>query len=192
MRLSEQHALSTGLPTGASLIHDEPLVVAEAVGAESIGWHTDTTGKESILPAVLIHQYGQGRVVYLPGRFDAMQCTQVTPEIEQLFASAVRWVAQDSLPIDVVATGTIAVTLFRQPNRLIAQLVNHQRDSQLRSDTYAPIPNVTLRIAVPDVTRIQRVRRLWEDRELPFRVQDQAVLVEVGTLEEYEAVVVEW
>ena len=92
----------------------------------------------------------------------------------------------------MVATGTVAVTLFRQPNRLIAHLVNHQRDTQLRSDTYAPISNVALRIAVPDVTRIQRVRRLWEDRELPFRVQDQAVLVDVGTLEEYEAVAVEW
>ena len=40
--------------------------------------------------------------------------------------------------------------------------------------------------------RVQHVRRLWENRELPFQMMNGAVAVEVGRLDEYEAVAVEW
>jgi hypothetical protein len=86
----------------------------------------------------------------------------------------------------------VGVSLFRQSRRLVAHLVNHQRDSQLRSDTFTPIRQVSLRIALPEAARNPKVRRLWDNRELPFQVKEENVQVEVGTLNEYEAVAVEW
>ncbi|HWI58111.1 MAG TPA: beta-galactosidase trimerization domain-containing protein, partial [Bacillota bacterium] len=192
VNLAGKHPLASGLPTTSPLLHQEPLVEVEPAGAESVGSFATGNPGEGTPPAVLTHQYGRGRVVYLPGRFDSMECYQLTPAIERLFANAVRWVAPEGLPVEVTAPGTIGVTLFRQPGRLIVHLVNHERDSQLRRDTFAPIPQVRLSLAVPPGVQVERVRRLWEDRELPFTLQNQRMEVEVGTLNEYEALAVEW
>ena len=86
----------------------------------------------------------------------------------------------------------VGVSIFSQPRRLIVHLVNHQRDSLFASDAYAPIDKVALRVAVPGGCQVQQVRRLWEDRNLPFHLQDNAVAIDVGRLDEYEAVAVEW
>lgn len=177
--------LSRGLPTDGLPVHDEPLVAVETNGAETTGWI-------GVADGVLKHAYGKGRVVYLPGRLDSMQCYGPTPCVERLFANAVRWVSQDSVPVEVEAKGTVGVTLFRQPRRLIVHLVNHQRDSLFRSDAFVPIDALSLRVTVPPEARVLRVRRLWENRGVPFRASGQAVSVDVGRLDEYEAVAIEW
>ncbi len=114
------------------------------------------------------------------------------PQEDGLFAKAVRWVSQDNLPVEIEASGTVGVTLFRQPKRIIVHLVNHQRDSRFNSDAFQPVEKIALRVHVPADCRVQRVRRLWEDRDMPFEVKDDTVHLEVGRLHEYEAVAVEW
>jgi len=178
--------LAAGLPADAPLTHDEPVVAVTLAGAESAGSFAEDQ------PAVLTHRYGRGRVVLLPGRFDSMQCYTLQPAVERLLANAVRWVASEGLPIELEAPGPVGVSLFRQPRRLVIHLVNHQRDSQFRSDAFAPMRNVSLRVALPEEARQPKVRRLWEDRDLASQVNDRTLHVKVGTLDEYEAIAVEW
>ena len=64
-------------------------------------------------------------------------------------------------------------------------------DSQLRSDAFTPIRNLILRVKLPDAVRVVNVRRLWEDRELASQVTGRILWVDIGTLDEYEAVAVE-
>jgi hypothetical protein len=154
-------------------------------GGDAVGSFADDQ------PAVLTHRYGRGRVVYLPGRFDSMQCYTLLPAVERLLANAVRWVAPEGLPVEIEAAGPVGVSLFRQPNRFVVHLVNHQRDSQLRSDAFTPIRNLILRVKLPDAVRVVNVRRLWEDRELASQVTGRILWVDIGTLDEYEAVAVE-
>lgn len=71
-------------------------------------------------------------------------------------------------------------------------LANHQRDSQFRSGAFAPMRNVSLRVALPEEARQPEVRRLWEDRDLASQVNGRTLHVKVGTLDEYEAIAVEW
>ena len=66
---------------------------------------------------VLIINTAKDGLSSCPDVLTPMQATQVTPEIEELFANAVRWAAH-SLPIDVVATGTVAGALFVSRIRL--------------------------------------------------------------------------
>ena len=86
----------------------------------------------------------------------------------------------------------MGVSIFSQQHRLIVHLVNHQRDSLFASDAYAPIDKVSLRVAVPSGCRVQQVRRLWDNRAVPFHLLDSTAAIEVGRLDEYEAVAVEW
>ncbi len=182
LQLQRDHPLAQGV--AGLLNHEEPVVAVRTNGAETVGWLGG-------LPGVLIHSYGKGRVVYLPGRLDSEQCYRLNSAFERLLANAVRWVAQDRLPVEIQASGSVAVSIFHQTDRLIVHLVNHQRDSQLRSDTFTPINPVSLRVRLPGEGRVKRVRRLWESRDLPFQSQDNQVQVEVGRLGEYEAVAIE-
>ena len=186
MTLLAGHPLAAGLPANTPLAHDEPLVAVALAGADSAGL---SAGDQ---PAVLTHRYGQGRVVYLPGRFDSMQCYSLMPAVERLMANAVRWIATEGLPVEIEAAGPVGVSVFRQPDRLVIHLVNHQRDSQFRSDTVTSLHHVSLRVALPASAGRPKVRRLWEDRDLPAQVDGQTLQVEVGMLDEYEAVAVEW
>jgi hypothetical protein len=52
--------------------------------------------------------------------------------------------------------------------------------------------NVSLRVALPEEARQPKVRRLWEDRDLASQVNGRTLHVKVGTLDEYEAIAVEW
>ena len=185
LQVQPGHPLGRGLPPDRLPVHDEPVVAVETAAAETVGWLAD-------VPGACVHRFGKGRVVYFPGRFDSMQCYAPTPAVERLFANAVRWVAPTDLPVEVEAAGMVGVSIFSQPRRLIVHLVNHQRDSLFASDAYAPIDKVALRVAVPGGCQVQQVRRLWEDRNLPFHLQDNAVAIDVGRLDEYEAVSVEW
>ena len=180
------HALAAGLPADLSLAHDEPVVVVIPAGAQPAGSFAETQ------PAVLTHRFGRGRVIYLPGRFDSMQCYTLLPAFERLLANAVRWVAPEGLPVEIQAPGPVGVSLFRQPRRLVVHLVNHQRDSQFNSDTLTALPSVAVRVALPEEARQPKARRLLENRDLPSLVEGRTVWVEVGPLDEYEAVAVEW
>lgn len=184
--LAPDHPLAFRLPANTPLAHDEPLVAVAPAGAESAGAFA---GGE---PAVLTHRYGNGRVVYLPGRFDSMQCYNLTPAVERLFANAVRWVAPDGWPVEIEAAGPVGVSLFRQPRRLVVHLINHQRDSLFRSDTVTPLRKLSLRVALPEGSREPKARRLWEDRALAAQIKGRTLQVEVGAIDEYEAVAVEW
>ncbi|MBU4458929.1 MAG: hypothetical protein KJ579_00065, partial [Verrucomicrobia bacterium] len=89
-------------------------------------------------------------------------------------------------------SGTVGMSLRQQPRRLTVHLVNHQRDSRCESDAVTPVDRIALRIRVPGDAKIRAVRRLFETRELPFQVIDGVIRTDIGRLDEYEAVAVEW
>ena len=103
-----------------------------------------------------------------------------------------RWVARGRLPSEIEAPGPVGLSLFRQPRRLLVHLVNHQRDSRLGSDAFTPMNEVSLHVALPGDARPLRVRRLWDPRDLSFRVAGRTLQVAVGAIEEYKAVAEEW
>ena len=60
----------------------DSLVSVDPNGAEVLAATEDGT------PGVLVHRYGKGSVVYLPGRLDAIQCDRLNPAVERLFTAA--------------------------------------------------------------------------------------------------------
>jgi hypothetical protein len=188
---SPQHPVVAGL-RGSVLHHDEPLTVVRAESAEVLAYLRDEKAPSAELPAILVHQFGQGRVVYLPGRWCAMQCQNLDSRIERLFAAAVRWAAQEPPPVETRAAATVGVTLFEQPQRRILHLLNYRRDSQYRSDAVQAIDNVAVAMAVPAGSQVRRIHRLWEPAELPFRQKGDRATFNLGKFGEYEAVAVEF
>lgn len=173
------------------LTHDEPHVVVTPEGATSIASlsHGDPAGAD--VPAALLHTFGRGRVVYLPGRLDSIQCYRPDKKIERLFSDAAEWVSGQGLPISVEAPGPVGVTLFRQSERFIVHLVNHDRDSQLRSTAWRPLEGVVLHVQVPRGFRLAGAVRLASPKQLAWNTATEPIRIEVGRLDEYDAVVLE-
>jgi hypothetical protein len=171
--------------------HDEPLVVVQADSAEVLAYLHDDKSHLAEAPAILVHQFGHGRVVYLPGRWCAMQSQNLDPAIERLFAAAVRWAARESAPVEVRADATVGITLFDQPNRRVLHLVNYRRDTRYRSDEVGAIDKLAVTLAVPPGRHVRRIHRLWNPAELPFLLTGARATFDLGKLAEYEVVAVE-
>ncbi len=176
--------------TPCATLHNEPLADVRPTTGRSAAVFA-AAGTNEPCPAVVLNEFGRGRCVYLSGRLDAMQCLQPDAAVETLFADAVRWAAGGEVPVEVKADGIVAVTLFRQPDRLVVHLVNHERDTKLATDAWREIGNVRVRLAVPDGRRVTGVRRLWAGAAIEPRVDGRWLTVDLGALGEYEALAVD-
>jgi len=141
---------------------------------------------------VTVHTFGMGRAVYLPGRFDAIQCDRVTPAIERLVANAVRWASGEPAPAEARAELPVAVTSFDQPERRVVHLVSLAGDTLYRSDVVAPAGRVTVKLEIPAGRSIARVRRLWAGNEASFQTAGRTATVVLEGVGQYEVLAVEW
>jgi hypothetical protein len=192
LRLSAAaHPVTAGLTKQATLMHDEASVNVRVDTAEVLAWLQGEKKGESRSPAILVNQFGRGRVVYLPGRPDAMQSETLTPWIERLYGAAIRWTGAEEPPVVVRAEAMVGATLFDQPDRRIVHLLNHNRDSKYYGAQLTPLEKVAVDLAIPAGRQVQRVHRLWTPAELPFTCETGRVRFVLAGLDEYEVVAVE-
>lgn len=80
------------------------------------------------IPAIVMGEFGQGRVVYMAAGFDAACYSYCYPYQRIVMSRAIKWAADDPAPMQVVAPMCIQSTLFRQKDaeseRLVVQLFN--------------------------------------------------------------------
>jgi type 1 glutamine amidotransferase len=188
--VSPQHPVAARLADSA-LRHDQPHVVVQADSAQVLATLKSDKAEAPEAPAILAHQFGKGRVVYLPGQPDAIQCEVLTPWIERLFAAATGWVAQEDPPVELSVQSMVGVTLFEQPQRRILHLVNYPCDTRYESDEFRPVRNLKVAVAVPPGRRVQRVHRLWRPAELPFAQTEGRASFAIDELGEYEVLALE-
>ena len=177
--------------SGPSWIHNEPCVLVRLDGSDSLATFHGTEAGAKAAPAIVIHRYGAGRVVYLPGRFEAVQMDRPSYHTQQLLANAVQYVGRHTLPVEVRAAAPVEATLFDQPERRILHLVNLNGDSLYRFDKIEPIQNVAIRLQIPAGRHVARLRRLWDRADVPFQVDGDHVLCVLKQLGDYEALVAE-
>ena len=172
--------------------HDEPHIVVKPHGASVAAWLTGDETPDKSVPAVVTHSFGRGRVVYLPGRLDAMQCETLNPATERLFANAVNWLAHGDLPVRVEASGIVGVTLFQQSQRHLVHLLNYQRDPLDRSEDYQPLKDLVIQLQLAPGSRVANVLGLWSDQKLSYEQRGQIVSVSLPALDEYEVIAIDW
>jgi len=191
VRFAATHPVTAGLRSSEPLVHEEPHALVRLAGGRSPAALVGEDIQAGPVPALVVHQYGAGRVVYVPGRLDAIQCDELTPAIEDLFGGAVRWVAGDRVPVRVEAPAPVAVTLFDQPNRRILHLVNLNGDTEYKSDKIEPIKGLKVQLQLPKGSGVTRLRRLWDKADVPFDSDGGQVRFQLDGIGEYEAVAAE-
>ena len=123
-------------------------------------------GKDPI-PAVVMGEQGQGRVVYMAAGFDAANFSYGYPYERLIFAEAIKWAARTPPPVAVVAPMCVQNTVFRQKDaagqRLVVHLFNGlnttsdhglpEVDVPLREEA-VPISGITVRFHLLSPTRV--------------------------------------
>ncbi len=172
--------------------HEEPYLKVRLDGGLRLATLAVSRAGAEPAPAVIVRRFGKGRVVYLPGRLDAMQCARLDPGVQQLLVNAVRWAAGGRLPVEVKAQGRVGVSLFEQPNRRMVHLVNLEGDSLFRTDAVTPLSPLRVGVTYPGAKPPNRVRRLWAGGDAPFSQTGGGLTLELDRLDLYEVIALEW
>jgi hypothetical protein len=185
---SADHPVAAALPEAGVPDHEEHLIVrptqAQTVAVVQTG--------EAKAPALLVREFGKGRVVYLPGRLDSSYSNWADAAFPKLMAAAVDWVCHGEVPVRVGGEGLVGVTLFEQPqrNRWLVHLVNFSADWSASYDELKPMANVGLTVRPPQGKQVRSARAVLAGQDLPLRTSGGVVSVTLPRLEEYEIVAV--
>ncbi|MDY0169498.1 MAG: DUF6259 domain-containing protein [Thermoguttaceae bacterium] len=192
-----QRLVSTG--AGPDLALDLPnreehlAVTAEGatVAARLTGPHVPEGG----VPALLLHEYGQGRVAYLPGRADSSYSLWADGQFAALAAYAVEWAARGNVPARAsTPDGLVGITLFDQPrrNRRLIHLVSYNAPWVEAFDEMAPLKNVRVVVRPPEGRDIASARAVLAGRELKLSPADAGMQMVLPVLDEYEVIELKW
>ena len=153
------------------------------------------------MPGVVTNLYGKGKVVYLPGGFDAAYYLYAYPYQRLILRHTIDWVASGPPPMRVEAPMCVHATLMRQTKvgeRLVVHLFN-----DLNTTAHHAFPNddVPLReevVPIRDIAvtfapqyRIGRVHLQPEGKELEIRKTAAGSRVIVPRLDVHSMVVAE-
>lgn len=196
-------------PRLSAYIADEPVTFkgqAVAVGevradARTLGTFGVRSAPGKALPAIVMHSYGKGHVVYMAAGFDAAYYSYAYPYQRLLLAQAIRQTASAPFGIAVEAPMCVHATFFRQKrasqSRLVVHLYNdlnstagHAKpddDVPLREETI-PIHGIRVRFTGYNITKIHLEP---EGRPLPLQRTKTGVEVVVPSLDIHSMVVVE-
>lgn len=96
------------------------------------------------IPAVVMGNFGKGRVVYMAAGFDAANFSYGYPYERILLARAIQWAAREPSPVAVRAPMCVQSTVFRQKNeageRLVVHLFNGLNSASDHGQPEADVP----------------------------------------------------
>ena len=148
--------------------------------AQSIAtYHTNIPASTDQHPAIVVSQFGQGRVVYLPAGFDKAMFFYPDSYIRQVLTNSCRWAAGDTAPpVEVEGPLLLATTFRRQPKekRTIVHLLN-DHSSYGRHSIYqklAALPaELEMKWGFPNQSEL---RGTWPVREEVIPLRDIRVI----------------
>ena len=150
------------------------------------GRYTDPTPPDK--PAVILNGFGAGWCLYLAGTFAEMAHTYAQVEYRKLIANTVRRMSRSTVVLEG-GIGNVEVTTRMQEGRLIVHLVNYAGVPPRPFERLAP--QTGLRLRLPCDRPVRSARALAAGAECGIRREDDALIVEVPTLNVYEVVVLE-
>jgi hypothetical protein len=109
----------------ASAAEVQPLIGGQVISTYNVSVPASRAGERH--PAIIVSEYGQGRVVYFPASIDKGLFFYPDTYMRQMLSNATRWAARDVPPPVEVAGPLILTTTFRQQpetKRTLVHLLN--------------------------------------------------------------------
>jgi len=144
-------------------------VLAECVNLES---------QETLGPAIVVNNYGRGRVVYVAGSLEAQYVATRILSLQRMLASMIRYLGGDApMPFSLIAPRGVYGVLRRAPGGDLAfwicANVGFKDDTvgRMRQD-FIPVQNVVARILIPRGRHLKSVTLMRSGQTIPFAIED--------------------
>jgi hypothetical protein len=170
-------------------VQPRPDVQSPAVFHEPINSFYAPLTSLSKFPAMLIHSFGRGKVIYYPEAVGHFYSEIGMLSCQQRIIQAVEYLRGPSV-IELDAPASVNLEVFRQPasNRLLIHLVNGSIDRRPVSHFF-PIRNLQLTLHLDSKPR--RIFALRENMDLKIHETGKGLVIENINLLLYDVIVVE-
>ena len=101
-----------------------------------------------------------GRVAFLPADIDRRYSRDSLPDYADLLANVVRWAAKGEIPLRVDGHGLFDCSLYTQPGRVIAHVVNLTATGRMPIDELIPGGPLKIRLRLPSGVHGRSVKLL--------------------------------
>jgi hypothetical protein len=144
---------------------------------------------ESSWPALIINNYGRGKVAYFPEALGHFYGVTGMPGAEERIAATVKSLAAEPV-LEVRAPKTVSVEAYRQrdKDRIILHLVNNTVDSRPATERL-PVINISLSMNLDSSP--QKVYTLREENGIKWKMDGNRLQIHMPFLELYEVICVE-
>jgi Hypothetical glycosyl hydrolase 6 len=144
------------------------------------------------LAGLVLNTKGKARIAYLPADLDRRYGRDNLPDHGNLLANLFRWVAADSIPLEVHGPGLIDCHLYRQPGRLILHLVNLTNEGSWRApvDELIPVGPIEVRLKLPADVRGRLAQCLVSNAKPAVAARQGWATLEVKSVLDHEVVVI--
>jgi hypothetical protein len=131
------------------------------------------------------------RVAFLPADIDRRYAREPLPDYANLLANIIRWAANGAIPLDLQGPGLFDCSLYIQPGRVIAHLVNLTVTGRMPIDELIPVGPLKFAVKLPDGVRGRAVKLLVSNRAAACTVSQGWARVEVPPVLDHEVLVIE-
>ena len=148
-------------------------------------------------PGLIVGNFGQGRVAFMPADFDRRLGLDPLVEHHALMTNVLNWALGTDLPLIITGRATVATSLLRQDGKLVLHLVNLTgADNQAAPVTeYTPVGplKVSLRIPAASAGRITTLAASGPrpSGRLVGAGESRRVEFELATLTDHDVFIVE-
>jgi hypothetical protein len=145
-------------------------------------------------PAVVAHQYGRGRAIYVGGSLEAHYVSSRVVSLRRMLASMVRWLAQDApAPFSLTAPlGVYGILRRAQSGDLVLWICANVgfKDAtvgRMRQD-FLPVPDVVARVLVPEGRHLKSVELLHRNQTAEFTMDGAYAVIPLPSIHIAEVV----
>ena len=194
-RFKRSHPALGKYGEGAVIQGDSQLVPVEVKpGAEMLAdcWNLGTNDSRG--PAIVVNQCGKGRSIYVSGSLEAHYVSSRVRSSREALASMVSYLAGEvPLPFGLSAPSGIYGVLRRATNGdlvlwVLGNVGFKDADIGRMRQEYMPVPNVEVRVLVPEGRRVKNVYLVRSGRSIPFEVVGRYAVATIPTLHIAEVV----
>jgi hypothetical protein len=147
------------------------------------------------IPGLIVSSSLPGTVVYIPADIDRRYAIDNLPDHGALLGNVVRWLAKESIGLEVKGAGLVDCQLYEQPGRLILHVVNLTSAGTWRPpvDELIAVGPLQIRVRLPEGMRPVRIKRLVanEGRPIPLSTASGWIDFTLESVLDHEVVVID-
>ncbi|HTS62020.1 MAG TPA: alpha-amylase family protein [Candidatus Acidoferrales bacterium] len=134
-----------------------------------------------------------GRVAFLPADIDRLYSRDNLPDHAALLANLVRWAANGDIPLQVEGRGMFDCSLYTQPGRVIAHVVNLTATGRMpvTDDDLVPSESLKFSVRLPAGVRARSVRMLVAGKSATAVLSNGWARVVIPPVLDHEVLVIE-